>query len=130
MGFRLSGLACPRAWCVVVLALLFAAAPCSAYAASCADLRDDRAELEGRMASLVANYPGTHIVIGLCAASASSTYDQTKDSDQAATNFATCAGAGCLLVGFDNCVDVASRWFDLGLRNSQIKDRMQEEGCD
>ena len=104
-------------------ALFFA--PAAAQAQSCPALISERASLQSRMAQLIANYPGTHIVIGMCAAGASNTYDQTHDSSQATQNFTVCAGIGCALVGFQSCADVASQWFSMAIEDSEIGDRLK-----
>jgi Mn2+/Fe2+ NRAMP family transporter len=102
-------------------------APVAVQAQSCSALTSERASLQSRMAQLVATYPGTHFVIGMCAAGASNTFSQTHDSNQATQNFAVCAGIGCALVGFQSCADVASQWFSMAIEDSEISDKLK--GC-
>ncbi len=52
------------------------AAPVIAAAQSCEALSQQRTDINVRMLQLIADQPGAHVVIGMCAASASSTYDE------------------------------------------------------
>jgi len=108
-----------------LFAIALMSAPAAVKAQDCSTLIAQRASLQARMGELVANYPGTHVVIGMCAAGASNTYNQTGDAGQATQAFAVCAGIGCALVGFQNCSDVAGRWFSMAIEDSQISDKLK-----
>ena len=111
--------------------------PAIAQSQSCYALRQESATIQSQAARLVSNYPGTSIVLGACVATASSTYDryvtegrsQQFATDEAMATFVTCAGLGCLLVGYSNCLDVATRVFELGLRGDQVEQQMRRQRC-
>lgn len=115
-----------RRWTAIVTAIAFAAFPTLAAAESCEELKDDRAQIESQVVDLVANNAGIHIIIGLCGGIAQKKYDDTKDPDQALTMFVACAAIGCAFAGVDDCANVATEWFRLGMKHSQIEDRMRE----
>ena len=77
------------------------------------------------MANLIATYPGTHIVIAMCAAGAAETYRRTGNEQTANGEFATCALIGCAIAGFQNCIDVAASWFTLSVENERIQARLR-----
>ncbi len=68
------------------------------------------------------------MVVG-CAADAQRVQDRGASNDDTVAEFAICAGVGCLLLGFDNCMDVAKRWFDLSERADTLKAAMRRRGC-
>ena len=109
-------------------AFFLLAAPVAVRAQSCSALVQQRASLQSRMGQLIASYPGTHLVIGMCAAGASSTFQQTQDGNQAMQTFSVCASIGCALAGFQNCSDVAGQWFSMAIEDSQITDRLKHCG--
>ncbi len=115
-----------RLWSVPATVALMLS-PAIAQAQSCPSLAEQRAALQGRMAKLVADYAGTHFVIGMCAAGASDTYDKTHDSDQANSTFAGCALIGCAFAGFDACATVATQWFQMYVADEELKRRLR--GC-
>lgn len=116
--------------CIPALALLAAllALPPIAHAEDCSVLTDRLSSVRGRMAALVASYPGTHLVIGLCGVGAS---QQAENGDRqgAISAFAVCALIGCGMVGFENCRDVTLQWFQLKLEESDLLDRMSPSHC-
>lgn len=109
------------------LSLLIASG--SAAASPCSDLDQRQTSNKAAMLQLVADYPGTNLVIGLCAAAAANEYETTKSGERATGLFAVCAGGGCALAGFDNCGEVTKRWFALALTEQQITARKRELGC-
>jgi hypothetical protein len=96
---------------------------------SCSALEGERQIINREIASLLENYPGTHVVIGLCGAAAKSEYDRSQDGSAAAATFGACAVIGCALVGFDSCQRVALRWFNLSLRTDDIATRKRKLSC-
>ena len=103
--------------------------PMLAGATTCGDLHAMRVEANETMARLVAEYPGTHVVIGLCAAAASSEYQQTRSNERALGTFATCAILGCAMAGFDNCTTVTREWFIQSMKVDQIQKAIRDNGC-
>jgi hypothetical protein len=108
---------------------IFAAAAANATATTCGDLEGERSRLSTEMLHLVANYPGTHAMLGGCAATASDNYQRTKDSNGAAGTFFLCAAVGCAFVGLDNCSAISKEWFVLYGQNEQLTTRMRAAGC-
>jgi hypothetical protein len=96
---------------------------------TCGALESERQVINREIASLLENYPGTHVVIGLCGAAAKSEYDRSGDSTSAAATFGGCALIGCAMVGFDSCHRVALRWFNLSIRSDDINSRKQRLAC-
>lgn len=105
-------------------------APASAQTtSSCGSLESQELVLEREMLELLTAYPGTHIVIGFCGAVASDQHNRSRDSGEAAATFGVCATFGCAVAGFENCMDVALRWFSLGMQMESIADRKRKLGC-
>lgn len=100
-----------------------------AAAESCDVLTQEKTRITREMTDLVAKYPGTHLVITMCAAGASNDYQHSKDESASVGEFAGCAVIGCALVGFQNCVDISEQWFRLGLRLSDVDDRLRQSHC-
>ncbi|MGA0546827.1 hypothetical protein ACO2Q1_16270 [Brevundimonas sp. VNH65] len=113
------------------------AVPSAVQAQSCYALRQENAALEAQLMRLLADYPGTSIVLGMCAATASSTYNDyiargrtnSFATNEAMATFAACAGVGCMFTGYGNCLQVANRMFELGLRGDQVVQQMRRQGC-
>jgi hypothetical protein len=93
---------------------------------SCAVLERERQQIGREVAELIAEYPGTAIVLGICAATGQQAYKEQQDGAAAAGAFAVCAAIACSLVGFDNCGAVAKKTFALVLRKIQIEQRQKE----
>lgn len=110
---------------MAVLSLQVAAAPALAQADACASLREELAQLNREIGKLMLDYPGTHAVIGLCG----NTAVKAEDAASGAMIFGACALLGCNLAGFDNCKEVAGRWFALMMRKFELDRRIQENGC-
>ena len=109
----------------LLLLAVVAGATTGAQAENCSDLTREQSRIERDMADLVESYPGTHIVIGLCGLSAAKVYEDTQNAETAGNNFAACTVLGCAIAGFDNCADVATKWFGLAMRGSALEKRMK-----
>lgn len=124
----------------VVAGLAFAALafqPTIAQAQSCYALRQENAALQAQLTRLLTDYPGTSIVLGMCVATANNTYNgyvaegrsQQFATNEAMATFAACAAVGCLFTGYGNCLDVANRMFEIGLRGDQVEQQMRRQRC-
>jgi hypothetical protein len=101
----------------------------AANASQCGALESERANLSATMLRLVANYPGTHAMLAGCAAAAQNEQGRSGNSNDAANTFLGCVVVGCLVVGVDNCGDIAKEWFSLYGQDKQVESRMQALGC-
>jgi NADH:ubiquinone oxidoreductase subunit E len=96
----------------------------------CIRLAQQLQTVQEELAQLTKEYPGTSVALGICAASGAQQYRNNGDQSSAAGTVMVCAGTACLFAGFDNCLEVAKHWFELGLRVSAIRARMRELSCD
>lgn len=119
----------------VVAGIAFA--PNAAHAQSCYSLRLDRNSLDAASVRLLAEYPGTNLVIGMCGATALDTYNhhiargmRVADAEfEAGATFTACAIFGCVLAGFGRCIEVSARWFEINLHYRQVQQEMARLGC-
>lgn len=107
--------------------LVFASLIGQAHAQSeCETLRTERRRLERQAVRLVADYPGTSLIMGLCAGVGMPTYNENHDAGAATIAFGLCAAAGCAFAGFNNCGSVTVEVFQLGLKSNVIGEQINK----
>ncbi len=107
----------------IAVALTFALSPAQLQAqdAACAALAVERTRVSAEMAQLVLEYPGVHIVIGICGVLAKNEFDTSGSKENAAGVFMGCAALGCTIAGFSDCFKVSRQWVGLSLRQREIQ---------
>lgn len=114
---------------VLTLIVAFLAPNLVKASESCGALEREELRLKQQMTELLTEYPGTHLVIGLCAAVGQKSYERTGSNEEAASTFGLCAVMGCAIAGFENCGTVATSWFGLALRHDAVKSRKRDLSC-
>lgn len=111
---------------LLAFTLMFSPIPALADT-DCHNLQSEELELKRELPDLLAEYPATHIVIGICGYLAERTH---QENGQGATAFVGCATTACAFLGFGNCVDVAKSWFDIAMRIDDLEKRRGRLDCE
>jgi hypothetical protein len=91
---------------------------------TCGELSSAKRENDGRKADLIAQYPGTMLTLLGCAG-----YAASQPEDQQVGAFLLACGGSCLLVGLDNCANLAGDVIAIATREEQLKRDANRNGC-
>lgn len=108
---------------VVILALFAFGGSARAYD-TCGELSAAKSENDRRKADLIAQYPGTMITLLGCAG-----YAANQPEDQQLSAFLVACGVSCLMVGMDNCANLAGDVIAIAAREEQLKRDANRNDC-
>jgi hypothetical protein len=96
----------------------------TARADVCSDLLDAKRNNDAHKFRLLHDYPGTIAALFACAGSAAS-----QPKDQQGSALLVYCGATCLVIGFDNCVNLGGEVMDIMSREDNIKHQAAAYSC-